>query len=100
MRGGQPLRRVGPPPCKTCPKESPTKAREHELSARNRRVVELYHTTRAMRGANLTESQQQDQIVQRNLTIVDRVMRSHEADLAALSLVNAVMVATAPKGGQ
>lgn len=98
-RGKKPIKRVIPPNCGACPKQSPQQAHLHELSDRNKQAVEFYFTTRAMSGANLTDEQRQDPIVQRNLAIIDQVIRPYEAERAALVAIAPMMasVATAPR---
>lgn len=86
-RGGKQLKRQGPTPCKTCPKESPEKAHESELSPKNQKAVEFYYTTRAMNGANLTEEQKRDAIVQRNQGLIDQIVRPHEAQQSMVALM-------------
>lgn len=83
-RDGRPLKRIGKAPCHTCPKKSPEQAHLYELSDRNKLAVEFYFTTRAMSGLNLTDDMRQDAIVQRNLAIIDRIIRPYEAERSAL----------------
>lgn len=80
MRGGKQLKRVTAPPCKTCPKESPEKAREHELSIKNLRTLDLYYVTRAMNGMNLPDEMRYDEILQHNFSVIDRIVRTYESE--------------------
>jgi hypothetical protein len=88
-RAGHKLRRIGAPPCKTCPKESPEKAKEHELSERNYRTLELYYASRAMSCANLTDDMKRDAIVQRNFAIIDRIVRAYESERSLFAILPA-----------
>lgn len=67
-----------PTPCDQCPKESPQKARDHELSDKNRRTVLIYLESRATHGASLTPAMRRDPILLRNLAIVDGIYRDYE----------------------
>lgn len=77
MRGGQPQKRLPnqPTPCRTCPKESPARAKELELSERARQTVELYMRHRAMGGGFLTAAEAGDSLLQRNFALIDSVFR-------------------------
>lgn len=83
-RGGSKLLRVLPPNCAACPKESPDRAYLHELSPKNAQAVEFYYVTRAMSGANLTDEMRQDETVQRNMAIIDRILRPFESGQSAM----------------
>lgn len=67
------------PPCKQCPKESPEKAAQHELSDKNWEAYQFYLRHRAMNFNGLTKAEKQDPIVQRNMRIIDEVMREVES---------------------
>ena len=75
-------------PCRTCPKKSPDEAHQYELSPKNEKAVQFYFATRAMSGANLTDELKQDAIVQRNLSIIDRIIRQHEQESAVAAVMN------------
>lgn len=77
---GPPQRRIQgcPPPCAQCAKESPAKAAQHELSDKNWRAYQFYLRQRAMNFNALTKQEQTDPIVQRNMKIIDEVLRAHE----------------------
>lgn len=92
---GKPIPRPGSPPCRTCPKKSPEQAKHYELSRKNHKTVQLYYTTRAMTGANLSDAMRQDAILQKNLTIVDQIVRPIEAELASAEAAAAFMGAHA-----
>lgn len=68
------------PPCGQCPKQSPEKAHEHELSDKNWRAYAHYQQARAV---GLTEAERADPIVRRNFAVIDQVVRQHEASQAA-----------------
>lgn len=76
---------TGYTPCSTCPKKSPDKAHKYELSNKNRQTLALYYRTRAMSGVNLSDAARSDPIVQKNLAIIDRIVRAFEAEQAALA---------------
>lgn len=81
----------GRTPCSTCPKESPEKASQYELTAQNMAAVHFYYTTRAMRGANLSERMKTDAILQRNFAIIEQVVRPLEARQAITSAIESVL---------
>lgn len=96
QRNGHDLPRIGKPPCKTCPKESPEKAHEHELSERNYRTLELFYASRAMSCANLTDAMKQDAIIQRNFSIIDRIVRTYESERSLFAILPASAPANPP----
>lgn len=96
-RNGVKLKRIGPPPCKACPKESPEKAKQHELSDRNYRTLELYYASRAMGCVNLTDDMKRDAILQRNFSIIDRIVRAYESERSLFAILPAAP--SAKKGG-
>lgn len=67
-----------PPPCSECPKESPEKAKEHELSQRNLQTLRLYREARATVGACLTQRERGDLLLLRNLAVVDALHREYD----------------------
>lgn len=69
-----------PPPCLTCPKQSPEKAHEHELSEKNWRAYAHYQQARAV---GLDEDERHDPIVRRNFGIIDPIVRQQEARQSA-----------------
>lgn len=81
-RGRQVPNTTGRTPCSTCPKENPDKAPEYELSPRNIQALHFYYTTRAMHGANLSDEMKADGTVQRNMAIIDQIVRPFEAESA------------------
>lgn len=75
------------PPCEKCPKESPQKAKQYELSAKNWRALWYYYEARA---AGLTESDRSDRLLRRNLAILDRIHRQWEAHEAASQFARSI----------
>lgn len=92
-RGGKPVRRQGSPPCGTCPKKSPEQARHYELNGRNKATLDLYYATRAMGGANLTDEQRRDSVLQSALAVIDRIVRPYEAEQATAGVLAQMRVA-------
>ena len=90
---GKKLRRIGKTPCHRCPKKSPDQAHEYELSPANQKAVDFYYTTRGMNWTNLTESMRSDPIVQRNMHIIDRLIRPMESESSAETLIAPVFAA-------
>jgi hypothetical protein len=85
------------PLCETdqgCPKESPEKEREHLLSDRNRKTVDLYLEVKTLGGVLLTAAERGDPLLRRNLSIVDRLYRQwereREAELLGIEVANNV----------
>ena len=97
-RRGVKLKRVGLPPCKQCVKKSPSQAREYELSPRNQKALNLYYATRAMHGANLTDEQKRDAIVQRNMSLIEQIVKPFEDEQAGIRMSNAVLIAVSSVG--
>ena len=91
-RRGQPQRRQPgqATPCHTCPKESPEKARETELSAKNWRALGLYRKDKAI--GCLTQEQRQDRILQQNFVIIDQVWQEWQQRQAAEGLAEQLAV--------
>lgn len=82
-RAGLPILR--PPgtatPCHSCPKESPAKAHEHELTAKNRRLVAFYYEARAA-GFRVP----MDDATREKLSIIDGMVRQAESKQLAQSV--------------
>lgn len=72
--GTLPVLRVVPPPCEKCPKESPAKAREYELSRDNCDLVDFYWTVKATCGACLTDNMRTDTLLTQRLAIVEQIL--------------------------
>ena len=66
------------PPCKTCPKESPAKERDHILNFRNLKTLAIYQQVRATSGHCLTEAERADPVLRQNLAIIDAIVRKYE----------------------
>jgi hypothetical protein len=81
-----------PTPCHECPKESPQKCKEHELSRKNRMTLRLYYEVRATSGQCLTPAMRGDRLLMRNLAIVDGIYRQFEQDQMARSIVAGIAI--------
>lgn len=64
-----------PTPCQKCPKGSPEKAKEVELSAKNWAAFAHYLQAKSV---GLSEMERDDPIVRRNFAIVDGIVKEHE----------------------
>ena len=71
---------------KKCAKGNPQKAAEYELSERNQRMLEYYYRVRAT-GGNCPL----DTITRRQLSVIDRILRPHEAQQAVAAVLPLVM---------
>jgi len=94
QRNGKPMRRRGPPPCRICPKRSPTVSWLYELSDKNAAAVAHWQRHRAMNFNGLTDAEKADGIVQRNFAIIDDVYRAFEAAEAKQMMLLTVQSAT------
>ena len=90
-RDGQPMKRPvnSRTPCRTCPKKSPAEAHQYELSDKNHKAVQLYFSVRG--GVELCDDLKHDAIVARNMGIIDRIIRQHEQQQAAQSVLNPLL---------
>jgi len=90
-RGVRQRRAKGQPtPCHECPKESPAKAKQYELSRKNWATVRLYLQHRAMKGAGLPDYIASDPIVRSNFAVIDTTFRQHESKRAANAVSRAI----------
>lgn len=80
-----------PPPCHKCPKESPEKAHEHELSAKNWRTLALYQQVRASSGACLSDEMKRDALLMKNLATIDALFRRWEREQQAVVLATEIV---------
>lgn len=72
-----PLLRAGSPtPCHVCPKESPEKAKEVELSEKNWQAWNFYTQAKA---TGLTEVERADPIVRQAFALLDPILRAANA---------------------
>jgi hypothetical protein len=69
-----------PTPCNVCPKQSPAKAVEFELSEKNWAAYAFYLQARAV---GLTESERVDPIVRKNFAIIDAAVTAWEMNHGA-----------------
>lgn len=81
-RGGVPQARPPgmPTPCHSCPKESPAKAAQLELTAANRQTLRLFLRSRATAGACLNEEERNDELLLRNFALIDVIFRRWERE--------------------
>jgi len=85
LRAGQPIPRgKSPTPCAQCPKESPQKEDEHELSEKNHRAVGFYAAERAAGG--LDPRFRDDALVRETMRIIDTIVRQYEASEQARAM--------------
>lgn len=63
------------PPCEKCPKESPERAKDIELSAKNWAAYGHYLECRTV---GLSDGERRDPLVRRNAGIIDRAVREFE----------------------
>lgn len=68
------------PPCVRCPKQSPERAKEIELSEKNWRAYAHYLEAKAV---GVTEEERRDPIVRRNFAAIDQVVKAFEAQSEA-----------------
>jgi len=88
-RDKKPLSRGGfKPPCQTCPKISPERAHEFELTEKNWRALAFYKKVKATNGACLSVESANDRFVARNLAILDRIFEAYERKLQTDLLVH------------
>lgn len=81
------------PPCQRCPKESPDRASNHELSDKNWQAVGHYQRAKAV---GLTDEERRDPIVRHNFSIIDQAFRTFEAQQSAT--INAAEIAKLAMG--
>lgn len=71
-----------PPPCAfdkdACPKGSPAEEAEHLLSADNAQTWQLYREVKATGGACLTDEMKRDQLLMRNLALIDQLAEARQ----------------------
>jgi hypothetical protein len=88
QRGGQDVLRVTPTPCLTpagCPKKSPEEAKDYELSEKNRTCFQFYLRSKGIDFKNLEGELAQDQIIQRNFSIINSILeKKKQEDLAKM----------------
>jgi len=75
-------------PCQKCPRESPEKAHEYELSDRNYRTLILYRRAKATMFHYLTEAEKTDPLVARNFAALDVLFAEHERQKQITTLVH------------
>ena len=79
------LRKDGSKPdCKACPKQSPDRAHESELTHRNIKLLECYWSSKA--GCRVSKSA--DNALNRNLGIVEKIIHDHDQQSAAQTMMS------------
>ena len=102
-RGGeaQPRRPGTPTPCRTCPRESPERAKAIALGRREFATIDFYLQVRATSGACMNDRERTDALLLRNLAIVDGVFRRHERGQSAVDFgMVLAQIRTAGAGAQ
>lgn len=70
------LRNGSPTPCDVCPKESPERAKEMELTDKNWQAWNFYTQSKA---TGLSDEERRDPIVRRIFAVLDPIVRAYEA---------------------
>ena len=75
-----PVLRTGPPPCESCPKRSPQRAKQLKLREENRLMIDFYQRHRASKhsGSRLLGCP----ITQRNIRLIDQTLEIAKSKLA------------------
>lgn len=91
-RGGRPQRRLPgqATPCHICPKESPERAREHELTDENWRTLRLFLQNRALAGHLLTAEEKADPLLVWLFSLIDNMIRQWESKETARALAGSI----------
>lgn len=77
------------PPCHKCPKESPERARQIELSEKNWQAYGHYLQAKAV---GLTEAERRDPIVRRNFALIDMLVSERKAEADAEKFAEAFVL--------
>lgn len=90
--GGEPIRRPPgtPTPCGTCPKESPERAAELELSPKNWKTLALFLRHRATGFRHLEGA---DAVLLDNFRALSAIFRQHEEERRERGLTEAMQLA-------
>jgi len=86
-------------PCLKCPRESPEKAGQYELTDANWRTYTLYRRAKATSFHYLTEAEQKDPIVAIAFVILDTLCREHERQQTTRTLVCELAPFLVPRHG-
>lgn len=81
-----------PPPCHKCPKESPEKAKQIELSEKNWAAYSHYLQAKAV---GLTEEERRDPIVRRNFALIEMIVTDHKLTAEADAFAEAFFLRVA-----
>lgn len=76
------------PPCEHCPKKSPEDARKMVLSTKNLQAYRFYRQSRAINHADITPEMAEDEIMRRNMEIIDTAVRTAERAAAGIGMVS------------
>lgn len=77
-----------PTPCNKCPKQSPEKAKEIELTEKNWAAFAHYQQCKAV---GLTEAERRDPIVRRNFALMDRLTAERDRRDQATGMAEALL---------
>ena len=80
-----------PTPCHQCPKESPEKESEHELSDRSYQTLVLYQRAMATGFHYLTKREKRDPLVAKHFVILERLYREYERQRQSNDIANTLM---------
>lgn len=86
-------------PCEWCPKKSPEEAPKFELSAKNEAAYTLYRRLKAMRWTTVTPAMKRDEVLQRNVEIIDALVSAQERLTAVTGMSGAAFGGLAGVGG-
>lgn len=70
-----PIVRSGPPPCESCPKQSPENDHLYQLSPKNHRLLDFVRRARATPGFVMPQHLQGDQLLQESFAIIADIER-------------------------
>lgn len=76
------------PPCHKCPKGSPEKAKELELSEKNWAAFAHYEESKV---AGLSEEERRDPIIRRNMALIERIVSEKRNGDQARNLAEALI---------
>ena len=77
------------PPCRQCPKESPERAKQIELSDKNWQAYSHYLQAKAV---GLTDAEKRDPIVRRNFALIEMISSDHKTQQQADAFAEAFVL--------
>ena len=83
-------------PCWECPKKSPELEWQFVLSPQNRQTMELFYQVRAAGWGSLPEGAAKDPILVKNFTLIDRIVREHESEKLAQTMLLPLISSQSP----